>query len=120
MRVLVEYVFCGGPPPESEGRLCVTSRSAGVLAVRLQKAPAVGPGVIPRRPVHTEPTVKNVPVGVATSDWPAKTACVLAFEAAISSGATTRRRTVAVLRTRVHSVLLKKNNLFFLIGPPME
>ena len=27
---------------------------------------------------------------------------------------------VALLRTRVHSVLLKKNSLFLTIGPPIE
>ena len=27
---------------------------------------------------------------------------------------------VALLRTRVHSVLLKKNSLFLMIGPPIE
>ena len=59
-------------------------------------------------------------VGTAATDWPTKIDCVLALEAAINCAAGTSRVTVLLLRTRVHSVLLKKNNFCLTIGPPAE
>src|SRR5580658_10399959 len=47
-------------------------------------------------------------------DWTAGEA------AAMSCGAGTTAVNSALLRTRVHSVLVKKNSLFFLTGPPIE
>src|SRR5438477_4910683 len=49
-----------------------------------------------------------------------KKSCEFPGSFEIRSAVGTQAKLVAALRTRVHSVLLKTNSLFFTIGPPAE
>src|SRR5579884_4239918 len=115
--------FWGEPPPASVGTPHCMSCKPGRFGFEVATA-SNGPPVPPAIPCATIcPTVK-VWVGTAPErSFPKvlKNAPVVAgSDAAISWGVGTQFRTFELLRTRVHSVLLKKNSLSFTTGPPIE
>ena len=73
--------------------------------------------------VHPRSALVNVCKTVALGfslPYAEKYACVAGAAAAMKAGSGTLAYSVATLRMRISSVLLKKNSLFFFIGPPKE
>src|SRR5258708_297638 len=108
------HVFCGLPPPAPEGTLKVA-----VSHFRFATAAE-----------HDRPSAKGVPVesvsvGAGARFTPEDKAPYLVKNAWLADarneyeeGSRILSWSGAALRTRIHSVLLKKNSLSFLIGPP--
>src|SRR2546423_5069031 len=126
MRSTVWYSFSGKPPPTSRGTEVVTCWKTGVLGLAVANAKnalvaALGVCLKFAAPkAVTTDEAEIVGPSVPATVYGAKKARVAGAAALMNAAVGTHEIIVPPLRTRIHSVLLKKKSEFLLIGPPTE